>query len=110
MILNLVNGTKRPVWLTIPVVIVPSRPYGLPIAITGCPMLTLDEFPIVRGVGRDVFGCCALRERFSTILSTAMSSSGSLPITFAVRLLPFSKRTLTILVSPTACFVVTMCP
>jgi hypothetical protein len=57
---EVVPGTKRPVWLTIPAVIVPSRPNGLPIAITGCPILILEEFPIISEVGSiDVFGCCA---------------------------------------------------
>jgi hypothetical protein len=55
---ELVTGTKRPVWLTIPAVIVLSRPYGLPTAITGCPILSLDEFPIINGPGSGGIFCC----------------------------------------------------
>ena len=39
-----------PVWLTIPVVIVPTRPNGLPIAITCSPTSSAEEFPIIRGL------------------------------------------------------------
>jgi hypothetical protein len=60
--------------LMIPLVIVPSRPKGLPIATTGAPTTSVDESATVSG-----WSCAA----GASILITARSVDGSVPTTVA---------------------------
>jgi hypothetical protein len=54
------DGISRPSPLTIPHVIVPDNPKGLPIATTCSPILSCDEFPKGNGESlvSDIFSIC----------------------------------------------------
>jgi hypothetical protein len=66
-------GRSRPFALTMPAVIVLSRPNGLPMATTHSPTLSFSGSPIV------TFG-----RSFASILSSATSVRLSAPMTFAL--------------------------
>src|SRR5215469_16536078 len=73
-----------------PVVIVSLSPKGLPIAITCCPTCREEEFTIGRGTRFS-------GEKLSVICNTAISLEGSLPITFALYVLPSTNVTSAVL-------------
>src|SRR5215203_688791 len=85
-----------------PVVMVLSKPYGFPIAITWSPISRLDELAMPRGTRGLV--------RFSTIFKTARSLNGSLPATDAVYLFPSGNVTSKTFALLTTWLLVIMCP
>ena len=101
------SGNSRPVWLIIPVVIVPARPNGLPIAITCSPTSSSEEFPIIRGLRGGEEEDSSVR--FSTISITAISLKISVPVTFAVYIFQSTNVILTILASLTTCLLLIIC-
>jgi hypothetical protein len=87
--------------LTTPVVTVPSRPNGLPMATTPSPTWTWLELAKASGCSSD-FG--------ASTLITATSVEGSVPTTFALAVWPLAKVTLIELAPSTTCWLVTMWP
>ena len=84
-----------------PLVIVPSRPNGLPIATTPSPTSTSSESPRRSGSRNDAG---------ASTLITARSVERSVPTSSALRVEPSEKRTVIELEPLTTCSFVTMWP
>ena len=77
--------------LTIPSVMEPERPNGLPIAITCSPIFTFVELLRTNGINDSFF--------IFSICKTARSEKGSLPIILALADFSFKNVTVTLLVA-----------
>jgi len=85
-----------------PVVIVPDRPNGLPMATTICPTCSASESPSGSGSRAGVSA--------GSTLSTARSLSGSEPTSSALTCVPSAKMTAIRTASPATWWLVMICP